>query len=174
MTPSPFCLWIGHLYVPLLVGYQLFGYALQAIPDEGNSINDSREKLRKKAETFPFSSSTPTTVTQGMQWAQSWTCSHMFLPDERDWKERISDKNVIVVNCYSVFSAYLHCPFPLTLFLSYGVCKLFEVGIFFSVSVCTYIFIQLCFERYLLKTSEHKLKSLSLMLSSVVRKTRLE
>lgn len=171
MTPSPFCFLIDHLYVPPLVGCQLFGYALQAIPNEGNSINVSGEKLRREAATFPFSSSTPTRVMQGMLKAQSWIYGHMLLPGERDQKERISEKNnIILVSCYSVFSAYLHCPFPLTLLLSYEVCKFFVMEIFFSVSVCAYVFIQHCFERYLLKISESKLKSLSLILSSVVRK----
>lgn len=145
MTP-PFCLLIDHLYVPLLVGCQLFGYALQAIPNEGNSINVSREKSRRKAATFPFSSSTPIRIMQGMLQVQSWIYGYMLLPSERDQKERISGKkkkNIILVSCYSVFSAYLHCPFPLTFLLSYEVCKLFERGgIFFSVlvSVLPYLF----------------------------------
>lgn len=61
MYLSPLYLQINHPYVPLLVGYQVFKCALQAISNKVYSANRG-EKLKKQAAAFPSHSSAQTTA----------------------------------------------------------------------------------------------------------------
>lgn len=143
MLLSPFYLWID--YVPPLVGSQLFGYTLQAISHEGNSANSRAEKLREKASNnlfflflHPNNSNAKNAKSLRVYSVVTcfWPIRSLFWDRNKRTAEKKEKKKVILVSCCYVFSACLLYPFPPILSLSYAVCKLFETGTSFDVSVC--------------------------------------
>lgn len=107
---SPFHLQIDYVDVLLLVGYQLFSCALQAISNEGNSANNRGENMSKQTAAFPSLSSTQKTARQEVLMRRSQLCGHTLMYtqrsvwDQKEWQKRKSDTGELLF-CFPRLSA---------------------------------------------------------------------